>query len=101
MAAKRVSTAQAKAQFSALVAEVAYQGTRVIIEWRGRPRAALVSLDDLECLAQSGTMSAQPRGALALVGAWRAIEDRDLDAAVAEIYAQRARDTTRPVELEE
>lgn len=98
---KRVSAAQAKAQFSALVAEVAYNGARVIIERRGRPLAALVSLDDLERLGRGRTLSTQPRGALALVGAWRELEDREIDALVEDIYAQRAREMGRPVNLSE
>ena len=46
--ATRVSVAQAKAELSALMAAVAYQGQRVVIERRGKPMAALVSVDDLE-----------------------------------------------------
>ncbi len=91
---KKVSAAQAKAHLSALMAEVAYGGEHVIIERRGKPLAALVSIADLERLDQGQAISARARGALALVGAWR------LDQLVAEIYARRQQDTGRPVELE-
>lgn len=97
--AKQVSTVQAKAHFSALVAEVAYGGERIIIERHGRPLAALVSIADLERLKQGQILSAEPRGALALVGAWEELEDREIDDMVADIYAQRERDIVLPVEL--
>jgi len=97
--AKRISAAQAKAHFSALVAQVAYGGEHYVIERRGKPLAALVSVDDLQRLEELGALS-RPRGALALVGAWREVEERDLDALIADIYAQRARDTGRVVSLE-
>jgi len=96
---KRISAAQAKAHFSALVAQVAYGGQHYIIERRGKPLAAMVSVDDLQRLEELSPPS-RPQGALALVGAWREVEDQDLDALVAEIYEQRARDTGRAVSLE-
>jgi prevent-host-death family protein len=97
--AKRVGAAHAKAHFSALMAEVAYGQERVIIERRGRPLAVLVGLSDLERLERGETTSTEPRGALALVGAWSALEDQELDALIADIYAQRERDIARPVVL--
>ena len=97
---KRVSAAQAKAQLSALASEVAYGDQHIIIERRGRPLAALVSIGDLERLEGERATSPRPQGALALVGAWRDIEDRDLECLVEEIYSQRERDLGRPVELE-
>ena len=58
--AKRVSAAQAKAQLSALSAEVAYGGEHVVIERRGKPLVALVSIADLELLGQSGEIAERP-----------------------------------------
>ena len=98
--AKRVSAAQAKAQFSALSAEVAYGGQHVIIERRGRPLVALVSVADLELLEQDWATSARPQGALALVGAWREVNDKHLESLIEDIYADRENDAGRPVELE-
>lgn len=98
---KRVSAAEAKARFSALVAEVTYSGAQVIIERRGQPLAALVGLDDFEQLAQRRAAPAPPRGALALVGAWEELDDGEIEALVADIYAQRARDLGRQVDLGE
>ena len=97
---KKVSASKAKVQFSTLVAEVAYGGERVIIEKRGRPLAALVSLSELELLELGQTMSPRPRGALALLGAWKDVGDSEIDALVSHIYAQRGKEKGRPVELE-
>ena len=97
--ATRVSVAQAKAELSALMAAVAYQGQRVVIERRGKPMAALVSVDDLEQIDGERATSARPRGALALIGAWGDLNDREIEAMVADIYAAREQDTGRPVEL--
>ena len=41
------------------------------------------------------------QGALALLGAWSELEDREVDALIEEIYAARRSDTGRPVELED
>lgn len=98
---KTVSAVEAKAHMSELVAEVAYRGTHVIIERRGKPVAALVSVAELERLEQGQATSGRPRGALALLGAWRDVGDDIIDAIVADIYAQRELDKGRPVELEE
>ena len=99
--ATRVSVAQAKAELSALMAAVAYQGQRIVIERRGKPMAALVSVDDLEQIDGERATSARPRGALALIGAWGDLGDREIEAMVADIYAAREQDTGRPVELED
>ncbi len=98
--AKKVSASQAKANLSALVAEVAFGGQRIVIERRGKPLAALVSVGDLERIEQGRAASAQPRGALALVGAWRDVPDDQMDALLSDIYHARERDSGRPVKLE-
>jgi prevent-host-death family protein len=98
--AKRVGAAQAKAHFATLVAEVAFGGQRVIIERRGKPLAALVSLADYERLEQEHATPARPAGGLALAGAWRDVSDKELDTLVADIYAARERDKDRPASLE-
>ena len=99
--AKRISAAKAKAQFSSLLSEVAYGSQHIIIERRGKPFAALVSVDDLKQLEQYRATSVRPLGALALVGAWREVDNADLDALVVDLYAQRDKDMGRPVEIED
>lgn len=97
---KTVSAAQAKAQLSALVAEVAYGGDHVVIERRGKPLAALVSISDLERLQEGQPSAMERRGALALLGLWKEVGDEELDALIDDIYKAREQDTGRPVELE-
>ena len=82
--AKRVSAAHAKAQLSALAAEVAYGGQHIIIERRGKPLVALVSVEELDHLEQERATSARPLGALALVGAWQDISDEEMESMIEE-----------------
>lgn len=97
---KRIKAAEAKAHLSALIAEVAFGSARYVIERRGKPMAALVHVEELERLETERTTSPHPRGALALVGAWRDVGDKKIDVIITDIYAQREKDTGRPVELE-
>lgn len=89
---ERVSSAQARKMFSRLLADVAEGGRHVIIEKRGKPLAALVSVDALELMEQKQTTSASPLGALALAGAWGALKDRDMESLIAGLYAERGGD---------
>ncbi len=97
---KTVSAAEAKAKLSSLVAEAAFGGRRVVIERRGKPLAALVSMQDVGRLEEERARVARPQGALALVGAWRDVPNSELDALMADIYVAREGDTGRPVRLE-
>lgn len=98
---KKVSTTQAKAELSALLAEVA-AGQRVIIERRGKPLAVLLSLDELGKLEQKakkrGKNGKVPKGEkpaehfdfLKLVGTLGdALTDEEIDQFIADIYADR------------
>ncbi len=99
--AKKVRVTEAKARLSALMARVGYGGERFLIERRGKPLAALVGVEDLERLeGEMGGTSSRPLGAVALVGAWGEVGERDLDSVLEEIYAERERDTGRVVDLE-
>ena len=59
-----------------------------------------MSVDDSESQDEDWPISARPEGALALVGAWREVGDREIDSLIEDIYAERERDNGRPVELE-
>ena len=87
--AKRVSEIQAKAHLATLSEEVALEGQRVVIERHGKPFVAMVSIADLEILGHGPTTSARPHGALALAGAWREVDDEELEALVEDIYGSR------------
>ena len=95
---RRVSTADAKAKLSELIGAVAFGNDTIVIERRGRPLAALVSLDDAQRIA-SDREPKRPQGALALLGAWAELDDDVIDDVVADIYESRVRDTGRPVPL--
>ncbi len=95
-----MSAAHAKAQLSALMAEVAYGGQHIIIERRGKPLVALVTVDELQWVEQNKAATPQPSGALALTGAWTGLlDDAEIDSLVDRIYEEREKDTGRPVEL--
>ncbi len=98
--AKRISAAEAKAQFSALVAGVAFRGEQYVIERQGKPLAALVSVHGLEKLQDESSALDRRRGALALVGMWGNVEDKDIDSFLANIYAAREQGPGRTVDLQ-
>ena len=50
MGLEKASGAEAKNTLSSLINKVAYGKTRVVLESRGKPKAALVSTEDLEKL---------------------------------------------------
>lgn len=54
--AMNVSVGQLKKDLSAILNQVAYRGERVIVESRGRPKAVLISVEELERL-ESGSAS--------------------------------------------
>jgi prevent-host-death family protein len=89
---------QAKAKLSELLARVAYADERYVIERRGKPLAAIVSIEDFERLdGKPSETGEEPRGALALVGLWADImTDEEIDEMVAHIYAEREKDVGPP-----
>ena len=52
---KHVSLAQARDRLSALVNDAAHGGQRIVLSSRGRPKAALIGMDDLERLERAET----------------------------------------------
>ena len=88
------SVADAKKNLSELMSRTAYNNERFLIQRRGKPMAALVSVEDLARLEKD---TAAPKGLLAAVGA---LADFDgLDSMIEEIYRQREQAQDRPVEL--
>ena len=88
------SVADAKKNLSELMSRTAYNNERFLIQRRGKPMAALVSVEDLARLEKD---TAAPKGLLAAVGA---LADFDgLDSMIEEVYRQREQAQDRPVEL--
>ena len=96
---KWIAVAEAKSHFSALLAAVARDGEHFVIERRGKPVAALVSVDDLERIESKPASGDTPKGFLALVGLFGDLYDSEIDTMIEEIYAARERDVPRPVDL--
>ena len=95
-----ISSTEAKASFSSLVSKVQYGGERVIIERRGKPVAAVVSLEDLASLQRDSSPDPRPLGALGIIGAWAELGDEAIDEFIEHVYRERAADQGRPVDLD-
>lgn len=89
-----IGVAEAKKRFSELMSKTLYKGERFIIERKGKPVAAMVSVDDLRKL-EAGASTTKKKGLLAAVGAWA--DYRKLDQVVADIYHARHQALDRPV----
>ena len=48
-----IALTEAKQQLGELVKRVAYGGERIVLEFRGKPQAAIVSMNDLQALEQT------------------------------------------------
>jgi len=92
--AKRVSVAEAKKDFSQIMSQVAFQGKRFLIERKGKPMAALVSIDELKKL-ESFSGTGKKSGLLAAAGAWQ--DFPRLDQVVIEIYNDRQKSKDRKI----
>ena len=80
VAQTRVSIGQVKRDLSDLVNRVAYGGERIVLTSRGKPKAAIVSMDDYERLEQERIIAR-----VAHWETWLA----ESDALAAEILARR------------
>ena len=56
-------------------------------------------MKDSERSERAPARPARPQGALALVGAWRELSEKELDSLIEDIYASREEDLGRQVEL--
>ena len=61
MGTEKASVAQAKNTLSSLINKVAYGKARVVLESRGKPKAALISTEDLEKLERLEKRGAAPQ----------------------------------------
>jgi antitoxin (DNA-binding transcriptional repressor) of toxin-antitoxin stability system len=91
---RNIGVAEVKKCFSAVISEVSLKGGHFIIEKKGRPMAALVSVNDLQ-LIQSSKESGKRRGLLAAIGAWEDFED--LEGMVFSLYKRRKKAKDRGI----
>ena len=83
-----VSIGQVKRDISDLVNRVAYRGERIVLTSRGKPKAAIVSIEDYQHLEQEKAAARKAR--------WKAWIAQS-DALVAEILARRGGE---PIDVE-
>src|SRR5688572_26451077 len=96
------STADVKARLSEMISKVAYGRERLVVLRRGKPVAALVSLQDLRRLEAldaraSDQTVADVHPIMRAFGGWA--DRSDLDELLTEIYAERDAALGREVEL--
>jgi len=85
----KVSAAEAKTHLSELLSRVATNNERIVIERRGKPVAALISILDLSTLPSIPSVSMTET--LRELAKLPTVPDEELDAAVKFIYAERHR----------
>ncbi len=97
-----LNIAEIKARLSEFISRVAFSRERLIVLRRGKPMAALVSIEDLHRLealdaADSNRQDEGIHPVMRAFGGWA--DQEDLDDLVAEIYAMREAATGREVEF--
>ena len=76
MAIEKASVAHAKNSLSSLINKVAYGKTRVVLESRGKPKAALISTEDLEKLERLENRAAARQRPLNILLRAQALRER-------------------------
>jgi prevent-host-death family protein len=97
-----VDTSQMKAQLSEFIGRVAFGHERLLVLRRGKPVAALVSVEDLrqlEVADQTQVTAEKPieHPIMKVYGRWAGPDD--WDTILEEIYADRLASTGREIEL--
>ncbi len=97
---KLLSTADVKARLSEVISKVMYGRERLVVLRRGRPVAALVSIEDLRRLEALDAADIQQGDTHPIMRAFGGWADRsDLDELGTEIYADREAAGGREVDL--
>ena len=91
MVEREAPVAELKARLSEYVSLSASRGERIVITRRGKPVAALVSLEDLQTLSQAE----KRKGLSELIDRWEDFED--IAGSVERIYQARRNDGYRDV----
>jgi len=91
----KMGVAEVKRHFSTVISKVSLNKEHFVIEKKGKPMAAMVSIEDLEII-ESLKKTGQKKGLLAAIGAWEDFDD--IDKAVTIIYDERRKSKDREVE---
>lgn len=86
-----ISVAEAKSHFSEYISKVAYANKRIIITKRGKPIAALVSVEEIKKLKSSKEV----KGLGETIGKWADFED--IKDNIKKVYLERSKDKGRDV----
>ncbi|GAG58236.1 unnamed protein product [marine sediment metagenome] len=86
-----ISVAEAKSHFSEYISKVAYADKRIIITKRGKPIAALVSVEEIKKLKSSKEV----KGLGEIIGKWADFED--IEDNIKKAYLERSKDKGRDV----
>ena len=92
---EKISVAEAKRNFSELMAKVVYQGREYVIERRGRPMVAIINADNLKSIHRD-EKKFQKGGLFNIVG--RFSEQQNFVKEVEHIYQARLKMRDRKVE---
>lgn len=92
---KNIGVAEVKKHFSEVVNEVSMRGKHFVIERKGKPVAAMVSLKELEFIEKERRQE-KGKGLLAALGAWE--DFKGLGKVVDDIYSSRRKAKDRKVE---
>lgn len=100
--ASSFSTADVKARLSEFISRVAFGRERLIVLRRGKPMAAMVSIEDLRRLealdaAETDRHNGEVHPVMRAFGGWA--DRTDLDELLDEIYADRSAAKGREVDL--
>lgn len=85
---RTIGVAEIKRHFSEVVNDVNREGEHFIIERKGKPMAAMVSIKEFELIEKQKTHEVK-KGLLAALGAWEDFEG--LDKIVKHIYKKRGK----------
>ncbi|MBA7674372.1 hypothetical protein ES703_82586 [subsurface metagenome] len=86
-----ISVAEAKSHFSEYISKVAYADKRIIITKRGKPIAALVSVEEIKKLKSSKEV----KGLGEIIEKWADFED--IEDNIKKAYLKRSKDKGRDV----
>jgi len=87
----RVSVAEAKSNFSEYISRVAFANEKLIITKRGKPVAALVSLEDIKRLKQES----ESAGLSQIIGKWENFDE--IKSEITKTFDGRSKEKARDV----
>jgi len=87
----KVSIAEAKSNFSEYISRTAFSNEKIIITKRGKPIAALVSIDDINKIYSKK----ETEGLIKAVGKWKNFDE--IEPEIEKIFKKRSEEKSRDV----